>query len=57
LVWGQIEAGQELEITSQIPQDGAIFSDGIESDFLEWNIGSIARVSVANRKLHLLTGS
>jgi NAD kinase len=57
LVWGRIEAGQHLEITSQIPQDGAIFSDGIESDFLEWNIGSIARVEVAGRKLHLLTGS
>ncbi len=57
LVWGSIEAGEQLEITSQIPQDGAILSDGIESDFLEWNIGSIARVEVAERKLHLLTGS
>ena len=57
LVWGRIEAGDVLEVVSRIPQDGAIFSDGIESDFLEWNIGSIARVSVAERKLHLLTGS
>ncbi|RYX85108.1 sugar kinase [bacterium] len=57
MVWGRIEAGQQLEVTSQIPQDGAIFSDGIESDYLEWNIGSIARVSIAERKLHLLTAT
>jgi NAD kinase len=57
MVWGRIEEGQPLEITSQIPQEGAIFSDGVESDYLEWNIGSIARVSVAERKLHLLTAA
>lgn len=57
LVWGRIEGSEHLEVTSQIPQDGAIFSDGIEGDFLEWNISSIARVGVAERKLHLLTGS
>ena len=55
LVWGGIEKGEHLEVTSQIPQDGAIFSDGIESDYLEWNVGSIARVEVAERKLHLVT--
>ena len=57
MVWGPIQAEQHLEVTSQIPQEGAIFSDGIESDYLEWNIGSIARISVAERKLHLLTAT
>lgn len=55
LVWGRIEAGEHLEVVSQIPQDGVIFSDGIEADYLEWNVGAIARVEVAARKLHLLT--
>ncbi len=57
MVWGRIEEGEHLEVISQIPQDGAIFSDGIENDYLEWNIGSIAKVSVAERKLHLLTAT
>jgi hypothetical protein len=54
LVCGRIEAGQPLVITSQMPQNGVIFSDGIESDYLEFNSGAIARVGLAARKLHLV---
>jgi NAD kinase len=54
LVFGRIPAGEELVITSQMPQNGVIFSDGVESDFLEFNSGRIARVSVADRKVRLV---
>ena len=55
LVFGEIEAARELEIVSLMPQDGVIFSDGIETDALEFNAGAIARVAVATRVLNLVT--
>ena len=51
---GRIHAGEQLLITSQMPQNGVIFSDGIESDYLEFNSGAIAEVGLAARKLHLV---
>jgi NAD kinase len=54
LVFGQIGAGQELIITSQMPDSGVIFSDGIESDYLAFNSGAIARVGLAARKARLI---
>ena len=56
LVFGRIEGAQKLEIASQMPSEGAIFSDGIEEDFLEFNAGAIAQIGVAQRKLCLMTG-
>lgn len=54
LVFGHIEAGQSLEVTSQMPQNGVIFSDGVEDDFLEFNSGCIARIGLADKRVHLL---
>ena len=54
LVFGQIPARQQLVITSQMPDYGVIFSDGIESDYLAFNSGSIAHVGLAERKAHLI---
>jgi hypothetical protein len=54
LVCGRIEADAPLVITSQMPQNGVIFGDGVESDYLEFNSGAIARVGLAARKLHLV---
>lgn len=54
MVFGQLEAGQEMTITSQMPDYGVIFSDGIESDYLTFNSGAIARVGVADRRAHLV---
>jgi NAD kinase len=55
IVFGQLVAGQCLVITSQMPENGIIFSDGIESDYLAFNSGSIATVGLAERKAHLIT--
>ena len=49
LVFGRIEAGQPLKLTSQMPDYGVIFSDGVEQDSLEFNSGMQAQVGVADR--------
>jgi hypothetical protein len=54
LVFGQLRAGQSLVITSQIPDYGVIFSDGVEADYLAFNSGAVATVGLAARKAHLV---
>ncbi len=55
MVFGQVMPGEELIITSHMPDYGVIFSDGIESDYLGFNSGFIARVGLAERKANLIT--
>jgi NAD kinase len=50
LVFGKILPDQPLRIDSHMPERGVIFSDGIESDFLEFNAGSRLEIKVAERK-------
>jgi len=57
IVHGRIDAGESLQIVSQMPQDGVIFSDGIEDDYLEFNSGAIAHISVAQKKVHLVVAA
>lgn len=57
IVFEQIDAGEELVITSQMPDYGVIFSDGIESDYLSFNSGFVARIGLADRKAHLIIRS
>ncbi|MEO8495733.1 MAG: hypothetical protein ABI614_11725 [Planctomycetota bacterium] len=57
LVAGQIDSDDELVIGSQMPTDGVIFSDGIESDFLEFASGAIARFSVSSQRARLVVPS
>jgi NAD kinase len=49
LVFGQVPRGQVLSLRSLMPENGVIFSDGIESDFLEFNSGTEASIAVAER--------
>ena len=55
IVFDQIRPRQELVITSHMPDYGVIFSDGIETDYLAFNSGSIAHIGLAERKAHLIT--
>ncbi|MGV3618213.1 MAG: sugar kinase [Fimbriimonas sp.] len=55
LVHGTLGPGEALQIASQMPQNGVIFSDGVEEDFLTFNSGAIATVSVADRRVHLIS--
>jgi NAD kinase len=57
LIAGMVEPGQEMVIESEMASDGVIFSDGVESDYLEFNAGAIARVSAASGKALLVIDS
>lgn len=54
LVFGQIHAKQPLHIVSQMPEDGVIFSDGVEQDFLEFNSGVQATIGLAEKRGQLV---
>jgi hypothetical protein len=57
LVYGVITKEKPLVITSQMADNGTIFSDGIEADFLEFNAGFSATIRVAEKKAHLVMPS
>jgi len=50
LVFGRVTAETPLKLESRMPEHGVIFSDGIESDFLEFNSGTQAVIGIAERK-------
>jgi NAD kinase len=50
LVFGKITPQTPLRITSNMAENGVIFSDGVESDFLEFNSGATATITVAEKK-------
>jgi NAD kinase len=54
LVFGSIDSNSELSIRSLMPENGVIFSDGIEADYLQFNSGTEARFSVAERRGQLI---
>jgi NAD kinase len=54
IVAGLLPPGEVLELESQMPSGGVIFSDGIEADFLSFNAGVTARVRVADRYASLV---
>ena len=54
LIFGKITPEQPMSITSQMPENGVIFSDGIEKDFLEFNAGTEAKIGVADKRGYLV---
>jgi NAD kinase len=52
---GIIKNKQTLKIESLMPSNGVIFSDGIETDFLNFNSGSIATIGLAIETAILVT--
>jgi len=50
LVFGKITNNKPLKIISQMSENGVIFSDGIESDFLEFNSGIEAKIGISENK-------
>ena len=47
IVFGAIEKNKKLEIESHMPENGVVFSDGIENDFLRFNSGTVLTIGVA----------
>ena len=54
IVFGQVDAATPLIIESHMAERGVIFSDGIETDFLDFNSGARARIEVAERQGRLV---
>lgn len=55
LVAGRIDGDAPMVIASEMAEHGVIFSDGIEADFLEFNAGTRATISIADRQGVLVT--
>lgn len=53
-IFGEIKKNKPLNIISKMPENGVIFSDGIESDFLTFSSGMSANITIADRKGHLV---
>ncbi len=51
---GIIAGESKLIIQSFMPNNGFIFSDGIETDFLKFNSGAIATIGIADEKANLV---
>jgi hypothetical protein len=49
IVAGRILKEAPLAIASEMAENGIIFSDGLEADFLEFNAGSLATIGIADR--------
>ncbi|MHC4778169.1 MAG: diacylglycerol kinase catalytic domain-containing protein [Planctomycetota bacterium] len=55
IVLGKVTSSVPLTITSHMSGNGVVFSDGIESDFLEFNSGMTATITVADKRGQLVT--
>ncbi len=55
LVHGQFGRKQSLIVESQMGNNGVIFSDGIESDFLAFNTGARVEITLAPQQAKLVT--
>ena len=49
IVYGEVDSRHPLALTSHMPEGGVIFSDGIETDALDFGAGMTVKVSLADR--------
>ncbi|MCR5886317.1 sugar kinase [Hymenobacter sp. J193] len=54
LTAGLLDTTTPLRVESMMPMNGVIFSDGVETDFLQFNSGAIATIGVAPEKARLV---
>jgi len=54
LVFGEVAADSPLTLRSLMPENGVLFSDGIEADFIEFNSGAVATITLADARGHLV---
>jgi hypothetical protein len=51
---GLLARGEELRLRSLMPENGVIFSDGMENDHLAFNSGTEAVIAIAERRGRLV---
>lgn len=54
IVFGTIEKDKTLKIVSCMSENGVIFSDGLEQDYLQFNSGQVASIGISDRKGYLV---
>ncbi len=54
LVFGTVSDGMPLVLSSQMAENGVIFSDGIEADRLDFNAGAVAHIKIAEKQGRLI---
>ncbi|MEO1159823.1 MAG: sugar kinase, partial [Pseudomonadota bacterium] len=54
LAYGTVNSKQPLEVTSHMATDGVIFSDGVQSDAIPFETGSIFSIGIARQQAHLV---
>tara|TARA_R110002167_G_scaffold51814_6_gene149953 strand:+ start:12192 stop:13118 length:927 start_codon:yes stop_codon:yes gene_type:complete len=54
LVFGKITTSKALTLESLMPENGVVFSDGIEQDYLPFNSGSVITIGIAETKGRLV---
>lgn len=52
---GKLKKGNKLILESLMPNNGFIFSDGIEQDFLQFNSGAMAEIKLSDEEAVLVT--
>ncbi|MFH2040444.1 MAG: sugar kinase [Chloroflexota bacterium] len=52
--FGKVTPEQPLYLESSMPENGVIFSDGMEADFLQFQSGTIATISLAEKRGQLV---
>lgn len=50
IVFGEISNNQQIRLVSQMPEEGVIFSDGMEADAIEFTAGMEAVIRIADKK-------
>jgi hypothetical protein len=56
IVSGVVRPASPLVIESEMAEGGVIFSDGVEADFLPFNSGATATITLAKKKTQLVVG-
>lgn len=54
ITFGKVTRRDPLILTSQMPENGVVFSDGIEADYLDFNAGTEAVISLADKRGFLI---
>lgn len=50
IVFGKIQKNSPMKITSLMAENGIIFSDGVEQDYLQFNAGASAVIGISDKK-------
>ena len=56
VVCGRVTPDSPLQLESNMPEGGVIFSDGVAADYLAFNAGTIATIGLARQKTQLVVG-